>query len=138
MDQCVEFRRINDCRRQGEASCSFSGESRPRQRILTALLQPANSGVIEHSCLFLVRWYLTPGIGEIPRKNQVVPRYFDIGRSPSSGVRKDLDLLCGSASSCVALSRSLHVSKPHVLICDMGTVATSCNAYQLFQDGVCK
>ena len=133
MDQCVEFLRINDCRRQGETLWSFSGESRPRQRILTALLQPANSGVTEHSCLFLMRWYLTPGIGEIPRKNQVVPKYFDIGRSPSFGVREHLDLLSGSASSHVALSRSLNVSEPHVLICDMGTVATSCNAYQLFQ-----
>lgn len=56
LDQCAEFLRINDCRRQGEALCSFSRESRPRQRILTALLQPAHSGVTEHSCLFLMRW----------------------------------------------------------------------------------
>lgn len=66
--------------------------------------KPANPGVMDHSSLFIVRWYLTLGIGEIPRKNQVVHRYFDIVEGVQALEPESLGLAFLTSLSCMSSS----------------------------------
>lgn len=51
-------------------------------------------------------------------KNEEVHRDLDIVEGVRLWGQKDLDVHSGSATSCVALDKSLSLSEPHVLTCN--------------------